>query len=379
MKHPSNGAMRRSLRIFWGLAALSLLAPRIMAQPAGAKPVVWMGPPAAQDGKCFRELFEHPDEWKETRALADALFYTDLNFTKQFKDDELKQWFAMMKQWGLKLGMEVGAVKPWGVTGEAVFAKERPMWERIERLGGDIYAVAMDEPLKCCRMDIKKPDAYAVQETANYIALVRKNFPRIQIGDIETYPSIPLADHYWWIDALSKRLAEMKVRGLDFYRLDVNWAVFVVRNEGSWKEVRELERHCREKNLPFSLIYWASGYPALQRKGIADDAAWYVSIMQQGYDYALVDGAPDQYVIESWVGAPSRSVPETADFTFTRSVRDFVRTFVTKEHIAPQAPPLPPKKKTGVPPKTTPASQTPGKRPPDTREQPRSAPAQPAR
>ena len=65
------------------------------------------------------------------------------------------------------------------------------------------------------------------------------------------------------------------------------------------------------------------------------DAAWYVSVMQQGYDYAIVDGAPDQYVIQSWVGAPTRAVPETAEFTFTRSARDFIRTFVTKNPIAP--------------------------------------------
>ena len=64
------------------------------------------------------------------------------------------------------------------------------------------------------------------------------------------------------------------------------------------------------------------------RRHLADDSTWYVSVMRQGYDYAGIDGKPDQYVIESWVGAPSRCVPDTADFTFTRSVRGFVRKFV---------------------------------------------------
>jgi hypothetical protein len=53
----------------------------------------------------------------------------------------------------------------------------------------------------------------------------------------------------------------------------------------------------------------------------------YVSIMQQGYDYAMVDGHPDQCVIESWIGAPSQCVPETEQFTFTRSVLDFAKRF----------------------------------------------------
>ncbi len=52
--------------------------------------------------------------------------------------------------------------------------------------------------------------------------------------------------------------------------------------------------------------------------------------MQQGYNCALVQGAPDQYVIESWVEAPSRSGPETEPFTFTRSVLDFARRFARR-------------------------------------------------
>jgi hypothetical protein len=167
----------------------------------------------------------------------------------------------------------------------------------------------MDEPLICCRKHINKPDDYAVQEPANFIALVRQHYPEMLIGDIETYPSMSPEDHIWWLNALEKRLAEMQVRGIDFYRLDVNWVTFTLRNTGTWREVKELENFCRARKMPFSLIYWAADYPALDRKELADDSTWYVSIMQQGYDYALVDGAPDQYVVQSWLDAPSRSTP----------------------------------------------------------------------
>ena len=295
---------------------------------AAEKPAVWIGPPAANNGLALREMFEHPDEWKETRSMTDVLFYADHNFQKQFKDEELRAWFAEMKGWKIRLGLEVGAVKEWGQTGEITFNKERPIWERIERLGGKISAIALDEPLVCVRNKLRKPDQYAVDETAAFVALVRKNFPDIRIGDIEVYPSFTIADNIWWIEALNKRLAEMKVKGLDFYRLDVNWVVFAVQNRGSWREVKQLEQYCRSKGLPFSLIYWAAGYPAVQRLGLADDSTWYTMIMQQGYDYALYGGHPDEYVIESWVGMPSHAVPETGLFSFTNSVRDFVRKFV---------------------------------------------------
>jgi len=120
----------------------------------------------------------------------------------------------------------------------------------------------------------------------------------------------------------------MKVKGIDFCRLDVNWIVFDVRNEGSWKEVKEIQDYCHQVHLPFSLIYWPAGYDLYRRLKFEDDSTWYIGIMTQGYAYAAIGGKPDQYVIESWVGAPTHSVPEADDFTFTRSVFDFARKFI---------------------------------------------------
>ena len=254
------------------------------------KPALWISPTSIDNGRSFRELFEHPDDWKDARSMVDVLFYTDLNLKRQFSDDELRAWFAQMKIWNVKLAMEVGAIKEWGQTGEKCFAAERANWEHLQNLGADLHAIGMDEPLCCTREHIHKTDDYVMQETANYIALVREHFPKLLIGDIEAYPSVSIEEHKHWIDGLQKLLAEKKVRGLDFYRLDVDWLRFNVQQKGSWQEVRQLEHYCRQRQLPFSLIYWPSGYPSMQKRGMADDSTWYVSVLQQGYDYAAVDG-----------------------------------------------------------------------------------------
>ena len=293
-------------------------------------PSVWIAPPGTENGKSFRDLFEHPDDWKDARSKTDVLFYTDLNLQRQFKDEELRVWFGKMREWNLKLAMEVGALKEWGLTGEKTFNAERKNWEHLQSLGANLYAIGMDEPLCCAREHIHQTDGYAMQETANYIALVREHFPQVLIGDIETYPSISIEDHKKWIAGLQKLLADRKVRGLDFYRLDVDWLRFTVQGKGGWQEVKTLEHYCRQRKLPFSLIYWPSGYPGMLKRGIADDSTWYVGVMQQGYDYAAIDGKPDHYVIESWVGAPQRCVPDNADWTFTRTVRDFCQHFVKR-------------------------------------------------
>lgn len=305
-------------------------APRPQKAPI-PRPEVWMIPTAAADGFALRELFAAPEAWKETRSRVDVLGYADHMLDRQFTDGELRAWLPQLERWGLKLGLEVGAIKPWGLTGQRAFEVQKPKWDRFQSLGGKIHAIALDEPLVCCRAHIHKPDAYAIEETAQFIARVRQHFPEIRIGDIEGYPSISMKDLLAFIDALQSRLQQMKVRGLDFFRLDVDWNHFTLGGKlhpGSWPEVQQLELACRQRKIPFGLIYWAADYPAMRRLGIGDDSTWYVGIMRQGYDYRFVHGAPDQVIIQSWVGAPSRALPETAPWSFTRSVRDFVDRFV---------------------------------------------------
>lgn len=315
---------------FTTLCFLTLTSACLPAPPAPAsKPDVWLAPPDAAVGESFRQLFTHSEQWAETRSRIHVLQYADHRLDKQFTDDELRAWLPMLEKWGLKLGLEVGAVKPWGITGRKTFDVQRKKWDRFQSLGGKIHAIAMDEPLDCCRKQIHKTDDYAVAETASFIALVRQNYPDMLIGDTETYPTIPVADHLWWIDALQKKLAAMKVRGFDFYRLDVNWTNFIIQDHGNWREVRKIEQACRQRKLPFSLIYWASDLPVLESKGLADESTWYLSLMQQGNAYAMVDGRPDQFVIESWLksGNP-KCLPETDQWSFTRSALDFTGRFV---------------------------------------------------
>lgn len=289
-------------------------------------PRVVMGPPA----KYFYQLFDNPESWSETRTNISAVLVADHALNSMYSDEQLSEWFPQLAKWGLELELEVGAIKEWGITADAALKRQKPFWDRFLRLGGKFSILAMDEPLVAVRSHLKKkginkPDEYAVEETAKFIAQVRADYPWVRIGDIEGYPGIPIEDHKWWIDALQTRLKEMGVRGLDFYRLDVDWTHFDLTLKGSWKEVLDLEKFCRSRNLPFSNIYWAANYGLLKKFGMADDTAWYVGVLGQGYRYASVGGRPDEYVVQSWVKAPAIMTPDSKYFTFTSSVRDFIQ------------------------------------------------------
>ena len=186
----------------------------------------------------------------------------------------------------------------------------------------------MDEPLCCCRKEIHQSDDYAVRETANYIALVRKHYPPVLIGEIEPYPFLSFDEHRGWIDALEKRLAEMKVRGLDFYRLDVNWIEFNVQSRGSWRqEVRQVGTvlQTAEAAVQHDLLGLGLSCPRASRTGGRRHVVH--RNHAAGLRLCLGRRVPDQIVVQSSINAPGRSLPETAEYTFARTVLDFTRRF----------------------------------------------------
>jgi hypothetical protein len=75
-----------SIRLLTALV-LSVCGCMTASQAQTPKPSVWISPPGQDKCLAFRQLFEQPDAWKETRARTDVLFITDLNLQRHFTDD----------------------------------------------------------------------------------------------------------------------------------------------------------------------------------------------------------------------------------------------------------------------------------------------------
>jgi len=314
-----------------GLRLMLCVLAATWASPAAARPDVWAMVPANNDGAGFAALFAHPDQWSQVRSRIETLGYADHWLATQFSDAQLRAWFPMIRAWHLKLGLEVGAIKVWGKTADRSFMLGRKNWDRFIADGAVISAFAMDEPLRVTLRVLHESPDYAVEETAKFVAMVRRTYPGIQIGDIEGYPGASDDELLPFIDALQARLRSMGVRGLDFFRLDLDWMWFrtrTARGAVGWRGVRHMEEECHRRGIPFSLIYWAADYPSLERQGMATDQSWEEGVMYEGREYADVGGVPDQFVIQSWVNAPAHTLPEDQAGTFMRSVLDFTGAFV---------------------------------------------------
>ena len=75
-----------------------------------------MAPPVFDEGKCFRELFEHEDGWTDTRSDIDVLMYADHHLNRQFSEDDLRTWFLQIQEGRLKFALEVGPSNPGAIS-----------------------------------------------------------------------------------------------------------------------------------------------------------------------------------------------------------------------------------------------------------------------
>ena len=314
---------------FW---TLSLFA----AEPAKKVPAFVLGPPGINNGQAIRELADHPEQWKKVRERIGCLHYADHVLHRQNPDDAaLTELVGKFRKMNLPLQLEVGVVKEWSKIGAETFAKQKPMWNRFLRCGALIDGIALDEPLTFCNLELNMENAmeYAATETAEFIALVRKDYPDWLIGDIEAFPALNADQLIQWIDLLEAKLQAKGIRGMDFFRVDTNWVHFVRdTKKGSWPELKRIEHHCRQKGIPFSLIYWGANYPELHQQNRADDVTWFVGVLQMGFDYADVGGRPDQIILQSWVDGPNTFLPETKPFSFTNTALElFERVTISRE------------------------------------------------
>ncbi len=351
--------MRPTLTRLTLLAALLLtaLATLHAADPPSPTPDVWLVPPPwPGNGECLREMVRRGDEWKTVRSQVRGIGTYAWLLNVHHSDDDLRALFARIEEWKLGFGLEVPVVKAknWGMPeplqAQLAFDQLQGFMTRFRSLGmGEVTWFAFDEPVYAARYAIpasgaavpsapaieligtvnRDPDAahriaYAAAETVSFMAMMRKAHPEARLGDIEPYPALNPNEIETAIHAIQQGCAERGVRGLDFFRLDVDWDLMEQKNFGSWEEVNQIAALCRARGITFSMIFWAANQPRLVETNNSP-TLWRDGMMHQAQAYREAGGQPDEIVIQSWLHTPEHSVPETSPETFTAAALEFLR------------------------------------------------------
>ena len=134
---------------------------------------------------------------------------------------------------------------------------------------------------------------------ARQIAIIKRIFPKIEVGDIEPVGAPFLPD---WTDEIRQWMAAYRNavgEPLRFFHADVNW-------NGPWRQhLKTLVPMLRAEHIPFGVIY-------IGNPGDASGEEWAQHAEEKFVDVeASPEFVPDQAIFQSWLPQPERNLPNT--------------------------------------------------------------------
>jgi hypothetical protein len=270
------------------------------------------------------------DSWSETRRSTSYLGVADYALASYAESHarEVAACFRNMNAAGLGLSLGTAALKQWCTTGQACYDGLSPAWNRLLALGANLEVLEIDEPLTMVLghdgWPLPRDFDYAVEQTAEFIRLVRQNYPRVRIVEQEAYPAIAAETLRSWIRSLAKACAARGVTGPDYFEIDHNWnePFGTGADHWNWSDIRSMLNEAHGAQMGFGVIFWRAN----PRYGDTDEG-WYNGVMDQGASYQSEGIVPDFYSILSWLTVPERIVPDRLyDTSFMGTVRTFVAT-----------------------------------------------------
>jgi hypothetical protein len=269
-----------------------------------------------------------PTGWSRMSTFGNALWFWDA----WTSDAEVSQCFANLRAAGKELAIAVGVLKKQNPnhhcqTAQACWHIDEPMLTRLAGLDPPPLTFLLDEPLTGSSLWGEPFDyALAVDQTGEWIALARAQFPTAKILLDEAYP---LHDEHtlaaFFRDVNDEAIARTGW-GIQYASVDHDWNA-----GGNLSGLVAMQEDARANGIGFAVIFWNA----------SPSADWYDGLMFQGEMYQgwrwfelpngqLVTLLPDLYGVRNWTGLPSVTVGETSadDRSFTNSVRDFVERFL---------------------------------------------------
>jgi hypothetical protein len=301
------------------------------ASLAAGSPDVWLSgvPPFVRE-KMFQEsdsdymdLFKPDAPWSKA-AQTVKVFMINGGLVMHQSDAELKAVFSDLKRRNIALAIEMGLLsgkdsagqQACGVAVEGFAAPDnaKVVANRLQKAGGVLAYVAMDEPLwyahhfsgkSACRWMMED----VARDIVPHVAALRENFPAVQIGDIEPVGTAQPRD---WVEEISQwTQVYRKVVGepLSFFHADVAW-------NGPWQQqLPAVKSRIGAASLKFGIIYDGGGGKE------ESDGVWTREAEQR---FRVVESnpsmIPDHAIIQTWARWPKKMLPEDQPGTLTNLV-----------------------------------------------------------
>jgi hypothetical protein len=284
-----------------------------------------------ESGSDYFELFKPDAAWVKS-AQHVKVFMINGGVVMHESDDEVKALFADLKRRHIALGIEMGLLSGKGsdgkqqecgvgVEGFASPDNAKVVANRIQRNGGELAYVAMDEPLwyghhfegkNGCQWSMER----VAQDMVSRIADLRAKFPNVQIGDVEPIGTAQPADWIQQVTEWSHVYQRVIGEKLVFFHADVVWSAPIWQQQFS-----AVKSRMQAEGIKFGVIYDGGG----TGKNESDDV-WTQEAKER---FHLVESnpslVPDHAIFQTWARWPRRMLPETEPGTMTNLVLQYVQ------------------------------------------------------
>lgn len=286
--------------------------------------------PVVLDAKPFYDLMTDHGSWSRARSEMGALSYYNYmlenhwngSTTSQGEDPQLSTWLQQLRSWGKPFIVDVGVLQELpGVPSQPVYnhgVTSRTI-NRVRDLGGLVSDIIMDEPFVHAHRYSLGDRFWAATEIAEYMRLVRNDYPLLKIGLFEHYNYFNMGEIQDRIRLLDEACAAKSVETIDYFVLDADWT-----STNAWANFASFSNWCISRALPWGMNYSASAHFGNPN---ATDIDWYNDIMYQGNKVRAGGAYPDMYMIKSWSVLPNQTIPDSAQWSFTKSVADFFEIY----------------------------------------------------
>jgi hypothetical protein len=242
------------------------------------------------------------------RRLPSQLAADSVSRTNSYRELVEVDAFRKLKAWNIDVAVEAPAVKEWDCRAESTVAVTRDYLNNIRKAGGSPRFVTMDEPLLSgtsrCGLSLTE----TAIRTAGYALKLRSDPLPPEIGDIEPYPSVDLAQLKLWIETLGSSGLTLAFFHLDIdlNDVDLNHPMDLV------PDLRSLQTFQRQRGIPFGIIFWSGQDPEWS------DATYGAQVMDFVRRVHHAIDRPDQAIFQSWVLRASVSCAGRKDCSTSR-------------------------------------------------------------
>lgn len=213
-------------------------------------------------------------------------------------DPDLAQCFANLNSYGIEFTLETGITGPF-TSGEDAFDFNRVFWNRFIGLGAPLTTFYLQEPLTSGLEHTSLTYGQLVQETADWIALVRQNYPGMKLILMEAYPYNSPSETLDFIDDVNAAAASLSVDGLDGYELDLD----INASGWSWSGVSTIRSEVHSRSMEFHAILWGGGSTGSNCDYVQNTLDQALGMISNGL-------TADTYSIQSWDVYPTVTLPE---------------------------------------------------------------------